>query len=76
MGKDIMSIKWISVEEKLPDGFYTVIVWVNNASKFYKKGTTFAYLFEGKEWVMLEEGKFTKPQISHWMPLPKGPNED
>lgn len=60
----------------MPDSCRTVILWVQDASGYYKKGTTFAFLDDDSEWEILEEGKFEHPKISHWMELPKGPKDE
>lgn len=63
--------KWISVEERLPDGDDKVLVsylgYVNIA--FYR----WDHVFELPNTVMIDPHK---GNITHWMPLPEPPKEE
>lgn len=62
-----MEMKWISVEDRLPERFNRVLV--------YRKGGKVEQGFRdvGDWWKIY--GTRTK-HITHWMPLPEPPGED
>lgn len=68
-------MKWISVKDQLPDETRTVIIFVN-ATGWQKSGVSFGWLHEDGDWVIEEPDRFTNPSVTHWMPLPKGPEEE
>lgn len=62
--------KWISVEERLPEGGGSVLIY----SPFggVAEGT---YSEHYKRWVQYRWSVF-EPEVTHWMPLPKPPKEE
>ena len=58
--------KWISVTERLPEPFETVLVYDSTGKRIEA-----AYMTRHKEWL----GVMIKNEITHWMPLPEPPKE-
>ena len=56
-------MKWISVEDKLPEDHLDVLVWEEHAGRDY----ALSYYVDGLGWY-----KGT-PDVTHWQPLPKPP---
>ena len=52
--------KWISVEDRLPAPLYDVLVW-----DIYGNVDT--------DFVLYTTGKFTRDDVTHWMPIPEPP---
>ena len=63
--------KWISVEDRLPDDNTVTLVFIRNSKKFdFFTIDTQAYI--GGHW----NGVFPPWEVTHWMPMPKMPNEE
>ena len=58
--------RWISVDERLPE------TWVNVITYSKKYGVLIDAFNIGEEWYYEED---LLMDITHWMPLPKGPEE-
>lgn len=63
---DVREVKWISVEERLPEeeGCYLVAV-KNDHKRRYSKTAWFS-----------RESWFARQDVTHWMPLPEPPKEE
>lgn len=64
------AMKWISVEEKLPEKAAPVLTWGSH------KIPTVCFRTVDEDWVWVEEGDVTFDYllgITHWMPLPSPP---
>lgn len=59
---------WISVNDKMPDGYLPVIS-INSKGMI----RIAEYAFYEKEWWKVPSLKAAKNTITHWMPLPKPP---
>lgn len=57
--------KWISVEERLPEQYATVIIWRDDC-----KNATIGWLISG--YWSVPKGV----RVTHWMPMPDPPKED
>lgn len=57
--------KWISVEERLPENFDTVIIWRNDCCN-----ACIGWLIDDR-WSVPKGVK-----VTHWMPLPEPPKEE
>lgn len=57
--------KWISVEERLPENFDTVIIWRNDC-----RNACIGWLIDDR-WSVPKGVK-----VTHWMPLPEAPKEE
>lgn len=62
--------KWISVEDMLPEPFIPVLC-------FLEWGEALCCHYDGNGWVVNYDGEDAGPYytITHWMPLPKPPEE-
>lgn len=62
--------KWISVEDRLPETFESVIVLAKHEMLICHH--------DGDEWVINYDGEYAgyDYEITHWMPLPESPKED
>lgn len=65
-------MEWISVKERLPEAYKSVLVYIRNASGEAGYDITFYcdHLYDtGNRW-------YLPVNITHWMPLPEPPKED
>ena len=62
---------WISVKTRLPYGNEDVLVWVVWPTRAGNVDTSF--LDEEGNWAMGSAKRF---EVTHWMPLPEGPEEE
>ncbi len=63
--------KWISVEERLPENEYEVLVYTDR----YGGRTEFAYYVRRFE-AWYQNFCLLIPNVTHWIPLPKQPKEE
>lgn len=64
--------KWISVEDKLPESLYNVIVFYDNGIGGYvSRG--YYYNSSGAKWDVQSYSGTINPKVTHWMPLPPNP---
>lgn len=65
--------EWISVKDRLPEINVDVLICVN----FTVHSVTFKHcsvaLFDGTSWDA--DGSYSRNSVSHWMPLPKLPED-
>lgn len=71
-------MNWISVEKELPPKSTDVLVWYVKSGG-WKEGITQAGMFydgglERWVWMGWENEDAYSGEVTHWMPLPKGPN--
>jgi hypothetical protein len=70
-------MKWISVDERLPDMGEEVIVWSNLHQKAYG-----AYYCQGRpqgkslEFIRFIDGDMYTEWVTYWMLMPKGPTHE
>ncbi len=65
--------RWISVEDDLPEVFKHVLVNIPGMSPF----PTVQDAFREKNGMWYSNGfRYGADEITHWMPLPKGPEEE
>ena len=64
--------KWISVTERLPGEFISVLVCIPSEAPLPMVKE--AYLANG--WWVTKMAIFKQEDITHWMPLPEAPKED
>ena len=62
-------MKWISVEERLPESDSWVLCWCSDV----EVSVTVGYLTDNNEWVWAEDHTTTLEDLTHWMPLPETP---
>ena len=63
--------EWISVKDKLPDYFTSVLVWCPGNKCIYA-----AYRNTRQEWYTFDDtiaGHVVVNMVTHWMPLPEPP---
>ena len=61
-------MKWINIEDKLPESPYDILVW-NNVNKFIEVAN---YNSDEKSF---QNGNYHLENITHWMELPEPPEE-
>lgn len=67
--------KWISVNDRLPDDFHKVLVYIDKPLK-YGQRIFFSNLCQG-EWNNINGSSWPDmPKVTHWMPLPVPPNSE
>jgi hypothetical protein len=59
-------MKWISIEDKLPEGLVEVLVWDDVGRDYYLAD------WDGKSWRETTECQ-TLDDVTHWTPLPDKP---
>ncbi len=59
-------MKWISVEDRLPEDYQDVLVWEEHAGRDYVLSWYAPFCGWWKE----------TPDVTHWMPLPDPPGEN
>lgn len=70
--------RWISVEERLPDFYETVLVIASGKPKkniALDHAIMTAVHYESDGWGLDEFPEFETPEVTHWMPLPEPPEE-
>ena len=65
---------WISVAERLPQNYVSVLVYLPGESPFPTVHE--AYIGEDGEWHSAVVYGVEDADVTHWMPLPKPPKED
>lgn len=71
-----MKQEWISVAEKLPDGFENVLVWGRNGVQVARRwtgcnwGQNAAHDDPKRTWDWLTEADRVVLDVTHWAPLP------
>ena len=66
-------LRWIPVEERLPDEIGNYLVVINCPRGRWDEICTF---YGGKEWVSIDEyAEIATKWVTHWMPLPDPPKE-
>ncbi len=65
---------WISVKDRLPEERGRYIIYVDIPEEDYKKVWTIDVLDPKKGFDMPKE--YGRSVITHWMPLPEGPNDE
>ena len=68
--------RWISVEERLPDFYETVLVIASGKPKkniALDHAIMTAVHYESDGWELDEFPEFENPEVTHWMPLPELP---
>lgn len=63
---------WISVEERLPDEFVSVLICVPREAPLSEVRE--AYLANG--WWASKTAIFQAKDVTHWMPMPEAPKEE
>ena len=78
--RDIQSMEWISVDDRLPNIDERVLVYIPKPDNHYN--IEIAYISEGNDdypyWVLQDESQFYSTRfyyISHWQPLPELPKD-
>ena len=64
-------MEWISVEDKLPENRKYVLFWDGKDVYFGSRH----YTSDGFKWFGHNDESINEVFISHWMPLPKPPEE-
>lgn len=65
--------KWISVEERLPQAFYSVLVYIPEEAPMPTVHE--GYMADNGRWIStVYVREFEK--VTHWMPLPEPPQEE
>lgn len=68
-----VGMKWISVKDRLPKNFIAVLVWprLNHEAHFWPTA------WRDKEKFYQHDNDYNEieKEVSHWMPLPKPPEE-
>ena len=72
--------EWIKIEDRIPEDFVDVLCWcVNEFGETYEKGEKY---FSLDRWCVWTDGRppsFATDRfygkVTHWMPLPKPPEE-
>jgi hypothetical protein len=67
-------MEWISVKDRLPDPKDDVDVLVYYDSEYNEFEMAVAY-WTGRQWVSELEDPILLSDVTHWMPLPKPPEE-
>lgn len=62
--------EWISVKDRLPEGYKDVLVCFENSSGYHVDITFYSDKLD------YGEGWYLTADITHWMPLPEPPKED
>ena len=62
-------MKWISVEERLPEECVSVLVWIQDAAASWGEQV----MFRRGEFVRYSYGEVNN--VTHWMPLPEPPEQ-
>ena len=65
--------EWISVDDRLPDYFTSVLVWCPGNKCIYA-----AYRNARQEWYTFDDtiaGHVVVNMVTHWMPMPQPPEE-
>lgn len=77
---DIQPVKWISVDDRLPETDERVFVYIPRPDNHYN--IEIAYISEENDdylyWVLRDKSQFYSTRfhyISHWMPLPEPPQD-
>jgi len=71
-------MKWISVKDKLPQDDKTVIIFLYNKKRKHFKGLIHIGWYLNNEWqnaVTQEKAGGAGFKLTHWMPLPKPPED-
>lgn len=77
---DVQPVKWISVDDRLPNIDERVLVYIPRPDNHYN--IEIAYISEGNDnypyWVLRDKSQFYSTRfhyISYWMPLPEPPKD-
>ena len=65
-----MNNQWISVEERLPDLWEKVLVFIHATNH---QDVHFGWIKTPGEWEVLDERGNHTAFLTHWMPLPSSP---
>ena len=63
---------WVRVKDRLPDDFVSVIGWVRFKGEHGWGANEVFYDRSDKEWDSVRDD-FTIAKVTHWMPMPDGP---
>lgn len=65
-------MQWISVHERLPDRYVTVLAWAKLGNGDALAGRAY-YRSHFKCWAFEDYSEIVT--VTHWMPMPHGPDE-
>ena len=63
-------MEWISVNDRLPDNWETVLVLCKDGGMFVGRYTPFKHW---EIWTAMKSTRIVKRTVTHWMPLPELP---
>lgn len=63
-------MEWISVKDRLPDNWETVLALCKDGGMFVGRYTPFGHW---EIWTAMKSTRIVKRTVTHWMPLPELP---
>lgn len=64
--------EWISVKDKLPENFETVLALCKDGDMFVGRHTSWQ---QWQIWTAKKSTKIVQRTVTHWMPLPEPPKD-
>ena len=70
--------QWISVEERIPETTYDVMVLVSGTfgNVTFENTQMIGSILDDGEWFVNEYPEWDNPGVTHWMPLPEPPSTE